>query len=334
VEQKPDARCQKGKKPDQDKVFNFFGFFVSSFLPLASCFLLLTLAGCNPTYPKAHIEDSVRKLFRKELKAEAQSTLIGKTLYVGFQIEGIMSNNAQLSKQVIEQLENAMISISRIALSTDAEVDYTVIEATDPLWGVQIRVVRRMQDLKDLFYWGISKPDYDDRLILEIKRPRRISTLFETTAGSTPSVAEVDEPEEKEWHDLTLDEFMAQLAASRVYWSMRSNPFNILIQIEVVRSKMENKVLYLTVRGLSTFDGEGADLEKGLFKNILIEQVSQIEDKYVLRESAQRKQDKGIPAPKSWVDEVIVQDAQHKIILRIPRDEWTKKQHKGVLTRK
>lgn len=303
-----------------------------SLASLLLCFLLFLVSGCSPTYPKHDIEQSVRKLFRKELKVEAQSRLIGKTLYVGFQIEGLMSKDAQLSKQVIDQLENAMISISRISLSTDADISYTVIEATDPLWGVQIRVVRKMQDLKDLFYWGISKPDYDDRLILDIKRARGISS--QRVPGSIkPVVVTEDLDAGTQWHDLTLDEFMAQLLASRVYWNMRSNPFmNVLIPIEMAGSRIdkENKMLYLIVRGLTKSPDEDLSLQLDMFQTNVIEQIRQIEEKYVLSSSAQRGKKKSDGTSSIWVDQVVIQDPDGNILLKIPREQWLKKVPKNL----
>ncbi|MBI2915675.1 MAG: hypothetical protein HYY07_02310, partial [Elusimicrobia bacterium] len=136
----------------------------------------------------------MQKLFRKELNTDVETELAGKTLYVSFTVENLVSKNFELPKEVLQKLEDAMLSITRISLSTDAEIEFTVIEARDPKWGVQTNIIRKMRDLKGLLYWKVSKSDFDERLVLETEK--------------------IIESKPRDWHDITLPEFMGRCVAS------------------------------------------------------------------------------------------------------------------------
>src|SRR3989344_4834537 len=91
------------------------------FLQLAIFFCSLILfSACSSSYPKGNLERSVKELFKKELDVEVRTKLVGKTLYVAFELENLVTKNLELPRETTEKLEGAMLSVSRIALSTDA----------------------------------------------------------------------------------------------------------------------------------------------------------------------------------------------------------------------
>jgi len=261
------------------------------------------LCGCSPTYPKEKLIESVHKLFRKELKVEVQTKLVGKTLYVSFEIENLVSKNFDLPKEVIEKLEDAMISISRISLSTDAEIDFTVIQAEDPKWGVQTNIIRRMKDLRGLMYWGISKQDFDERLVLETEKIVKSDTY--------------------QWHDITLPEYMARIVASRISLGSRANPFlSVLLGIEKMSAQIqpESKELIFTVEGASDIPfSSTSSVSMELLRDTIQEQMSQVEKKYPVLD--QRIQTSPLRDP-DWVTKVIVNNSDGKTLFEIPREEW------------
>ena len=280
-------------------------------LNVALCLLAFVFAGCKPSYPKKDLIGSVRDLFRKELGVEVDTQLSGRTIYVAFEIEKLVTKNLELPKDATDKLESAMLSISRIALSTDADIKYTVIEANDFALGIRIELVRKMQDLKDLFYWKISKPDFDERLILEVVK---ISDDYGRSAvSSAPSrgAADVFAGEKSLWHDLSLPEFMGRLVASRINMGVRTNPFlSILLGVEKVipRFDEDGKTLYLAVESYSKPKGVAdSSIAMDFLSDTIKEQMSRIGAKY---------------EDPEWAKSVVVQDLDGRALLEIKRDDW------------
>lgn len=280
----------------KDRFFLVF-YFWFSFLFIAF------LSGCSPTYPKEKLIESVHQLFRKELKAEVETKLVGKTLYVSFEIENLVSKNFDLPKEVIEKLEDAMISISRISLSTDAEIAFTVIQAKDLTWGVRTNIIRRMKDLRGLMYWGVSKQDFDERLVLETEK--------------------IVKSDSYQWHDITLPEYMGRLVASRISLGSRANPFlSVLLGIEKMSAQVqpEKKELIFIVEGASDIPlSSTSSVSMKLLRDTIQEQMSQVEKKYPVLD--QRIQNTPLRDP-DWVTKVIVNNSEGKTLFEIPQKEW------------
>lgn len=276
------------------------------FLSVALLAALLACSGCaKPSYPKERLYESVQKMFQEELGVNVRTKLAGKTLYVSFPIQGLVSENFELSKDVTSQLENAMISISRIALNTDAEVDFTVLEAVDSTWGIHAILIRKLQDLKDSMYWKISKSDFDERIVLEIRKDHESDGAF----GSTASVSAV--ADEESWEDIQLPEYMGRWVASRINLGTQANPFlGVLLGVEKLTSKLDMKSerLVLEVDHFETLSSSGVStISSNLLRNTVCEQMSSIEKKY---------------SPKNWVREVVLQDRKGTPFMAIAREEW------------
>jgi len=278
---------------------------------LTAAAFIAILAGCGPSYPKKDLEGSIRELFRKELGAEVRTGLVGKTLYVSLDIDNMVSPDLDLPKDALKKLEDAMLSISRISLSTDAEIDYTVIEARDPVWGVETRIVRKMQDLKDLFYWRISKPDFDERLVLEMRKVPPGSAL----PGD-------------DWRDLSLQEYLGRWMASRINMGARANPFlGVLLGIGEVEPDydQERKTLSLTVSGAGYAAGVSTvTAVSGLLRESIVEQAALAEKKY----------GRFMPEGTPWAEAVDLKNPEGQVILRIDRADWTTPDRKNKETTK
>src|SRR5581483_7940873 len=239
---------------------------------LALIALTLLAAGCNkPTYPKERLTEEVKKLFRQELQVEPKTELVGKTLYVSFEIEKLVTENFELPDDVSKKFEDAMLSINRIGLSTDADIQYAVIEAYDRLWGAQTTLIRRMEDLKSLLYWRIGQKDFEERLILETKK--------------------IGESDQSDWHDISLEEYMSRWVASRITLGARSNPFmSVLLGIEKMSAKYDpqEKAVHLIVVGYQDFKEPGlpaissAAIATDLLPASIKEQMAQVQTKFYL----------------------------------------------------
>ncbi len=284
---------------------------------------LLTLS-CGPTYHKENIESSVEKLISKELGAESHSQLVGRTLYVSLPIHGIMTDGLEISKNVIEQVENAMIALSRVALSSDADVQFIVIEALDVQWGVRMRILRKMQDLKDLFYWRISKPDFDERLVLNMDRAPELEVSSQT---STPSrAAKAKAPLKNLWHDISLQEYMGELIASRLNSGAQSNPIlNLLLGIDKITPKLDLDTgeLELIVSGAAMNESPSA-ISLNLLKSSIVEQTAMVEKKYLTRSANNENK---IPLEErlktfAWIRTISVLTQDGEEVLNLKAGDW------------
>jgi hypothetical protein len=286
------------------------------------------LAACGPSYPKGNIENSVQELFAKELKAPIITRLVGRTLYVAFSIDGLMKPNLELSETVVEKLEAAMISISRIALSTDAGVDYTVIQARDQSLGVEIRIVRKMQDLKDLFYMRISKPDFDDRMVLEINRPDE-----EVRKSSSSNDGVWLESLSNFWYDISMEEFMVLQTASRINASLRKNPFlAVILGVDQVRSSWNPKERSVHLRADIFWNSSSTTTvvqSEALLLKTILDPLKELEDKYwkTARADALKAEDEKLAARYSgaWAQSLELEDWQGNKVLSLSFEHWREK---------
>lgn len=268
---------------------------------------LMFLSACSPSYPKKNLEAAVNKLVREEMDVEVQSHLSGHTLCVLLPNAPLVDENRDLSDQPLKLMETALMSASRAVLSSDAKIDFIVVKAEDPELRTGIRIIRRVQDLKDLYFWKISQDDFGDRLALEVESGN------DTDANSSAL-------EQRAWPDLTLPEFAGLWVASRINQDIRSNAvWTLLLDTNKVKPRLDygNKTLYLTANA-SGKDEQGLTGGTTVFlRDIVIGAVKQAYAKYGAKDSRS-------PNSADWFDTVKVQDRQGRAIFEIRREDWTK----------
>ncbi|OGR84490.1 MAG: hypothetical protein A2901_01365 [Elusimicrobia bacterium RIFCSPLOWO2_01_FULL_54_10] len=263
----------------------------------------LSAPACTPTYPKEKLELSIRELFKKEVQTEdVRVRVAGKTLYVSFQIDNMVSATLDLPKEVTERLENAMLSLTRVAMSTDEKIDFIVLDARDDAWGVQTTFIRRTEDLRFLYYMTISKGDFDERFILETRR-------FDPKT----------ELPEDGWTGLTLQEYMGRWVAFRLGLGAQTNPFTAaLLGVKRVTSAYDaaKQTVTLTLESDEDEDSEtGTKLRAQFLKDAALEQMKKVESKYLSR----------LPSKEGWAQTLDVRDEKGGTLFTALRDEWLKK---------
>jgi hypothetical protein len=131
---------------------------------------------------------------------------------------------------------------------------------------------------------------------------------------------------QSDWHDLSLEEYMGRWVASRITLGARANPFmGVLLGIEKMSSRYDaaEQELHLTVVGYQDFKEmrlpaiSSSAISMDLLSGSIKEQMSQVETKY--------SPDGPAPAPraKDWVRTVFVENTDGRLLLAIPRSEWT-----------
>lgn len=231
--------------------------------------LLLCLSACGgPTYRTDRLEDAVREICRKEYKFDVTAKLVGRTLYAVIAPQALVGADLGLDKKTVERLYDALLTVTRVALSTDAQVDYLVVRAKDANTGATLTLLRHVPDIKYYFYMRISRSDFEKRGILEID-------------AADPKGAAPD------FHDVTPAEFMARLAASSLQQKITYNPLvSVFVRVHRVKGDVTDGVLTLRLdkfQRLSADEGEEGG-EKGaadpLLRRSVVEDVGGMLLKY------------------------------------------------------
>lgn len=220
-----------------------------------------------------------------------QTRLAGKTLYVACVLDGLVGRDLGLQQDSLKKLEGAMLSSTRAALSTDAEIDFLAVKARDSRLGATVTLVRYFPDIKGLIFFRLSRSDFEDRLVLE-----------------SESAPEAEKPEE--WRDISMTEFMARLAASRLQRQFTSNPLiSVFLQVRRVTGLFQGGVLQLQ---LDKFDASATD-------NPLVQEIVRGAVEDTVKDILLKYRAAGV------ITRVLLKDNAGRLLLDIPSGELLKK---------
>lgn len=163
-------------------------FFVT--LPLL---LPLLFGGCDKaTYPEEKVASAIQEICLKEYKIEdVDVKFSGKTVGVFLPLrklfamdirEELLSGNVanleslfEPEPEAMDQLENVLFTISRVLLSSDREIDFYVLQATDiESTGLQLVLIGNVSDVRRVRLWDISRTEYRKRVLHELKFNRSV----------------------------------------------------------------------------------------------------------------------------------------------------------------
>jgi len=132
--------------------------------------LMLINSGCEPTYPKTKVSDSIIKLCRDEYNTEVKVKTVGKTLGVYMPVDNLLDSSLQPSEESFEKLGNVLHVLSRVALSTDADLEFIILVARDSkISGLELVLTRYVEDIKRFMVEDISRGEYIKRMLLETR---------------------------------------------------------------------------------------------------------------------------------------------------------------------
>jgi len=153
----------------------------------ALCIVVFSLlsAGCGKaTYKNENLESSLIKICKDEYKTDVKVKRAGRTIGVYVPVNGLFETNVDLknqatledvlsgikfTKDAMQKLEDVSLVITRVALSTDAPVDFYILIATDVKGsGIQIVITRYVNDMKRLMLGDLSHGDYSQRLLMDM----------------------------------------------------------------------------------------------------------------------------------------------------------------------
>ncbi|MBI1883263.1 MAG: hypothetical protein HYS08_03550 [Chlamydiae bacterium] len=131
----------------------------------------LFVSGCSRvTYPKETIERILPQVLLREYGLIAQAKLQGETLDVAIHFEKLWGTDNLVEKQAWKDISKLKFVASRVALSTDAKIEFIryVISGNDS--DEELNYIRAMKDEKLLEYQGISVTQYWNREVLVRKK--------------------------------------------------------------------------------------------------------------------------------------------------------------------
>ena len=219
----------------------FFIFLVTG------CWFLVSLAGCQPTYPKGQFKESIVKLCKKEYKLDVKVDTTGKTIAIYLPLDNLIDFNFAITKAAGEKINDVILSVSRAALSTDAQYDFYCIIAHDTrIPEIQIVIVKSVDDVKRFLLNDISRDDYSKRMLIDIRlspqaqKERSIKEVLDKMSVDKKTQEQVmgdffrSEPaalgDIGYWNDhfyikdISLSEFIAEQIANRIKVSYRERP--------------------------------------------------------------------------------------------------------------
>lgn len=152
-------------------------------LSIAVC-QLFAVAGCRPTYKNENLEQSIIEFCKKEYKADVSVKRVGKTIGIYLPVNSLFESTAvkgriaspedalagiKFTKEALDKMEDVSMALSRVALSTDAPVDFYVLIVGDKkAAGLQIVITRYAMDMKRLILGDVSRGDYAQRLLMDM----------------------------------------------------------------------------------------------------------------------------------------------------------------------
>lgn len=204
------------------------------------------LTGCGPTYPKERLKESIIRLCKNEYKVDVKVRTVGKTVAIYMPLEDLMDFTFALTPAATEKLNNVIMSVTRVVLSTDAQYDFYCIIAHDiRIPEIQVIIIKYVDDVKRVFLGDISRGEFGKRMIVDMRlnpqsqKERSIKEVFQRMNLDTKWQDQVmndffrSEPtglgDIGYWNgrfyikDITLPEFMAEQIVGRIKMEFRED---------------------------------------------------------------------------------------------------------------
>ncbi|HPM42405.1 MAG TPA: hypothetical protein PLV52_01045 [Candidatus Omnitrophota bacterium] len=205
------------------------GRFVKRIAVFISCAILVfNTAGCGkPTYPKEKFKESIIRLCKSEYKLDVKVATKGKTVVIYLPLPNLIDFTFAITKSASEKINNVILSVTRVAISTDADYDFYVIIAHDVrIPEIQIIIIKSVDDVKRFLLGSISRDDYSKRMLIDMR--------LNPQAQKERSVREVFEKMglDPKWQDQVMNDFFRSepTALSDIgYWNGRFYVKDILL---------------------------------------------------------------------------------------------------------
>lgn len=231
----------RGQRPEVRKKV-----LMSALCLLTSVLCLLTTAGCGPTYPKEKLKESVIRLCKKEYKLDVKVKTVGRTVAIYLPLDNLLDFTFAITPDASERINQVILSVTRVVLSTDAEYDFYCVIAHDirnP--EIQIVIIKSVEDVRRFILGDISRGEYGKRMLIDMRiapqaqKERAIKDVFDRMnidkkwqegvmqdffMSDPATLGDIGYWGGKFYiKDINLPEFLAEEIASRIKLSFRDN---------------------------------------------------------------------------------------------------------------
>lgn len=213
---------------------------------LISCLLLVAAAGCEPTYPRKNIEESVINICKKEYGTDVKVETSGSTMAIYLPLTDLMDYSFNLTKAASEKINDVIFTAARVALSTDASIYFYCVIAHDvKMPELQVIIIKNVEDVKRLFASDISRGEYMKRMLIDLrwspqaKKEQVVKEIFNRMnldpkwqeqvmadffRAEPTGIGDIGYWDDRFYiKDITLAEFLAEQTASRIRIEFREN---------------------------------------------------------------------------------------------------------------
>lgn len=213
---------------------------------LIAILCLSLVSGCCPSYPKDKFTESIVKICKNEYSLDVKVETTGRTIAIYLPLSDLIDFTFSVSKSASEKINDVILSVSRVALSSDAKFDFYCVIAHDVrIPEIQIVIIKSVDDVKRFLLNDISRSEYSKRMLVDIRlnpqsqKERSIKDVF--------SKMKVDDKWQEEvindffrseptglgdigyWNnrfyikDIALSEFLAEQINSRVKMGLKED---------------------------------------------------------------------------------------------------------------
>lgn len=272
---------------------------VSSRFVVAILMLSLTLGGCGVTYPKEKLKESIVRICKDEYKIDVKVETVGDTIAIYLPLENLIDFTFAITSQASEKINDVILSVARVALSTDARYKFYCVIAHDTrVPEIQIIIIKSVDDVKRLLLNDISRGEYSKRILIDMRlspqsqKERSVKEVFQRMGLDDKWQEQVmndffrSEPTALSdigyWNDrfyvkdITQSEFMAEQMASRIKIMFKeekglAEAFTLRSAKGVYVSRPDKKYFKLEVLADPKWfrEGEAAQLSDKIFKAVL-----------------------------------------------------------------
>lgn len=225
-----------------------------------SILFAILFCSCGPSYPKETLTEDIEKVVKKESGCDTKVYIAKDTVYLDMPMDNIVSSKNEIFSEAINALQSGVFAVTRIALSSDADIKIIVITAFDPEYNVSLRMLQNIEDVKSYFYQRISRADYEQRQLIEIEGP------------DTAKESILDK------HYISQEEFVGRLIVSQLNILGRTNPFlaTVINSLNLKYDSIDNDSIIITARGTYSL------VSDTLIRKLITEELNKDIKKYKL----------------------------------------------------
>lgn len=142
---------------------------------LITMIMLISFIGIScapaPTYPREKVIEGIKDICKKEYGVDVDVKIVDTTLGVRMPLKGVFDPETfQPAPDALEKLDGVMLSVSRVALSSDKSFDfYTIITTDTAIPGTEIVITRYVGDLRRYVFGDISRGEFSNRMVFDVR---------------------------------------------------------------------------------------------------------------------------------------------------------------------